>query len=168
MADVTGFIRRRGGTVATASAIVGFAVGAAGAYQVMHTRPAPQILLRQATEGDPMATFDQTPGANGVLVLLRNDSTTPVEVTDAAFSRTSAAPPLYIAPETVPPGADVNVFVPIPGPCFIPLPLSAAPGPPVRILVSAQQPGGPLESVPVEVVGRLAQVMAACHHQNTR
>ncbi len=168
MPDVTGFIRRRGGTVATASAIVGFAVGAAGAYQVMHTPPAPQILLRQATEGDPMATFGQTPGAGGVLVLLRNDGTTPVEVTDAAFSRTSAAPPLYIAPETVQPGAEVNVYVPVPGTCLISVPLTGAPAPPVRVLVSAQQPGGPIESVPVEVAGQLAQIMAACHHQDNR
>jgi hypothetical protein len=168
MPDVMGFIRRRGGTVATASAIVGFAVGATGAYQVMHTQPPTQILLRQATEGDPMATFDQTPGAGGVLILLRNDGTTPVEVTDAAFSRTSAAPPLYIAPETVPPGAEVNVYVPIPGTCFVPLPLSGPPAPPVRVLVSAQQLGGPIESVPVEVVGQLAETMAACHHQNNR
>lgn len=168
MADVMGFIRRRGGTVATVSAIVGFAVGAAGTYQTMHTQPAAQILLRQATEGDPMATFDQTPGAGGVLVLLRNDGTTPVEVIDAAFSRTSAAPPLYIAPETVQPGAEVNVYVPIPGACFIPIPLSGAPAPPVHVLISAQEPGGPIESVPVEVVGQLAQIMAACHRQDGR
>jgi hypothetical protein len=164
MAAVMGFIRRRSGTVASASAIVGLAVGAAGAYQVMHTRPAAQILLRQATEGDPMATFDRTPGAGGMLILLRNDGTTPVEVTDAAFSRTSAAPPLYIAPETVPPGAEVNVYVPIPGPCFVPLPVTGPPAPPARILVSARQPGGPIQLVPVEVVGQLAEIMAACHH----
>jgi hypothetical protein len=110
-----------------------------------------------------MAAFDQTPGAGGVLVLLRNDGTTPVEVTDAAFSRTSAAPPLYIAPETVPPGAEVNVYVPIPGPCRGAVLYSDRPAPPVRVLVSAQRPGGPTESVPVEVVGQIAQIMAACH-----
>jgi hypothetical protein len=134
----------------------------------MHVRPPAQILLRQATEGDPMASFDQTPGAGGVLILLRNDGTTPVEVTDAAFSRTSAAPPLYIAPETVQPGAEVNVFVPIPGACFFPVPHSGSPAPPVRVLVSARQPGGPTESVPVEVEGQLAQILAACHRQNSR
>jgi fermentation-respiration switch protein FrsA (DUF1100 family) len=163
-----GFVRRRGGTVATAAAVVGFAVGATGAYQVMRTQPPAQILLRQATEGDPMASFDETPGAGGVLVLMRNDGTTPVEVTDAAFARTSAAPPLYIAPETVPPGGEVNVYVPVPGTCFISLSITGAPVPPVRILVSAQQPGGPVESVPVEVVGQLAEIMAACHQGNSR
>lgn len=168
MTDVMGFVRRRSGTVASATAVVGLAVGATCTYQIMHTQPAAQILLRQATEGDPMATFDQTPGAGGVLILLRNDGTTPVEVTDAAFSRTSAAPPLYIAPETVAPGAEVNIYVPVPGTCFVPIPSGGPPAPPVRILVSARHPGGPTQSVPVEVVGQLAQIMTACHDQSNR
>jgi hypothetical protein len=95
--------------------------------------------------------------------LLRNDGTTPVVVIDAAFSRTTAAPPLYVAPATVAPGADVEVFVAMPGAC------QAVVGTvvfdsvkPVRILVSAQQPHGPLESVPVEVTGELAAAMQAC------
>ena len=166
MADLMGFIRRRSGTVAAAAATVGFVVGAAGAFRVLHAQSPAPILLRQATEGDPMATYDLTPGAGGVLVLLRNDGTTPVEVTDAAFARTSAAPPLYIAPETVQPGADVNVYVAIPGPCSGPLVITDQPAPPVTILVSAQPPGGQSESVPVEVVGQFAQIMASCHHQN--
>jgi hypothetical protein len=172
--DLMAFVRRRSGTVAAASAIAGFAIGAVGAYQVLHAPPAPPILLRQATEGDPMATFDETPGAGGMLVLLRNDGTSPVLVMDAAFARTSAAPPLYIAPETVQPGAEVNVYVPVPGTCFA----GIAPGtsaavvvagsttaPPVQILVSARLPDGPTESIPVEVVGELAAIMDACHNQ---
>ena len=159
---VMDFVRRRGGTVAAASAVAGFAIGAAGAYQVTHTQPAPRILLRQATEGDPMSSFGQVPGVNGVLVLLRNDGTTPVEVTDAAFSRTSAAPPLYIAPETVLPGAEVNVYVPVPGTCSFRFPTDGTPAPPVRVEIGAHVPGRPVESVPVEIIGELAQIMAQC------
>ena len=180
MNQIMEFIRRRSGTVAAASAIAGFAVGAVGAYQIAHTQSAPPILLRQATEGDPMASYEEAPGAAGVLILLRNDGTTPVEVVDAAFSRTSAAPPLYIAPEMVPPGAEVNVYVPIPGACFN----AIAPGvgngalglvitrdspaaPPVQVLVSAHEPDGPDVHVPVEVVGQLANIMAACHNKGS-
>jgi hypothetical protein len=168
VADVLEFIRRRSGTVAAGSAVVGFALGVLGAYQIAHTPPAPRIILRQATEGDQLGNFDQTPGADGVLILLRNDSTVPVEVINAAFSRTSAAPPLYIAPETVPPGGEVNVFVAIPGTCVFPYPATARPAPPVRILVNAHQPGTPVQSVPVEVVGTFAQIMASCNHPGGR
>jgi hypothetical protein len=169
--DIMELIRRHSGTVAAASAIAGFAVGAFGAFQFVHVRSTPPILLRQATEGDPMATYQQSPGAAGALVLLRNDGTTPVEVTDAAFARTSAAPPLYIAPEMVPPGAEVNVYVPIPGACTNSISSSSTvfafddgdPSlPPVQIQVGAHEPGGPTEYVPVQVVGQLAAVMAFC------
>ncbi len=163
MTDAMQFVRRRSGIVAAVTAAVSFTLGGLGTYYVAHTHPAaPRILLRQATEGDPMASFDGTPGAGGMLILLRNDSAVPVEVIDAAFSRTSAAPPLYIAPETVQPGADVNVFVPIPGRCTVADPATAPNAPPVRILVGAHQPGKPVQSVPVEVVGMLASIMASC------
>ncbi len=170
MIDIMGLIRRHSGTVAAASAFVGFAVGAFGAFQFEHVRSAPPILLRQATEGDPMSTYEQSPGAAGALILLRNDGTTPIEVTEAAFARTSAAPPLYIAPETVPPGAEVNVYVAIPGACTNSITAGTVtvfddagpPIPPVQIQVSAHEPNGPTELVPVEVVGQLAAVMAAC------
>lgn len=164
MTDLMELIRRRSGTVAAASAVVGLVLGAFGAYGVVrHTQSEPQILLRQATESDPMASYDDIPGADGVLVLVRNDSSTAVEVIDAAFSRTSAAPPLYISPDTVQPGAEVDVYVPVPAACLAPPPQPAnPPAPPVRILVSAHLPGEPIESVPVEVVGQLAQYLAAC------
>lgn len=164
MTDVTQFVRRHSGSVAAASAIVGLTLGVLGAYDIAHAQPAaPRILLRQATEGDPMASYDETPGASGMLILLRNDSTVPVEVIDAAFSRTSAAPPLYIAPETVQPGGEVNVFVPVPAACTVPDPANVTSAPPVRILVNAHQPGTDVQSVPVEIVGALARIMAACH-----
>lgn len=162
------FVRRRSGTVAAVTAVVGFALGVLGAYHVVNAQPAPRILLRQATEGDQLGNFDQTPGASGVLILLRNDSAVPVEVIDAAFSRTSAAPPLYIAPETVPPGGEVNVFVAIPGNCVFPYPATAPPAPPVKIQVNAHQPGTPVQSVPVEIVGQFAQIMASCTHPGDR
>lgn len=178
MIDIMSLIRRHSGTVAAASAFVGFAAGAFGAFQFEHVRSAPPILLRQATEGDPMATYEQSPGAAGALILLRNDGTTPVEVTDAAFARTSAAPPLYIAPEMVPPGAEVNVYVPIPGTCTNSITAGTSvtvfndegpPIPPVQIQVSAHEPNGPTQLVPVQVVGQLAAVMAVCndsHHNH--
>lgn len=165
--SVTAFIRRRSGTVAAVAAVVGFTIGVLGAYRIANAQPAPRILLRQATEGDQFGGLGQTLGVSGVLILLRNDSTVPVEVIDAAFSRTSAAPPLYLAPETVRPGAEVNVFVAVPGACFAQgdfLSVTDSPAPPVQILVSAHQPGTPVQSVPVEVVGQFAQIMAACHH----
>jgi hypothetical protein len=165
MSDVMAFIRNRSGIIAAVSAIVGFTFGVLGAYHVVHAQSEPQILLRQATEGNPMASFDQTPGAGGVLILLRNDSTVPIEVIDAAFSRTSAAPPLYIAPDTVSPGSEVNVYVPVPGECSA-SGLSDSPTvPPVQIFVYAHIPGTPVQSVPVEVIGTFARVMAACHAQ---
>ena len=155
---------RHTGSVASAVAVLGFAIGSYGAYRLVDKPPTAQILLRQATEPERMSTFDGIPGAGGVLVLLRNDSTSPVVVIDAAFSRTSAAPPLYIAPASVPPGGEVNVYVAVPGKCFS-SGIFVAPGPtppPVRITVSAQLPGGSLQFVPVEVTGELAQIIAQC------
>jgi hypothetical protein len=163
-----GLIRRRSGTVAAVVAVLGFAAGSLG-YQALREPERAPVILRQATETDRMSGYDQTPGAGGALVLLRNDGTTPIEVIDAAFSRTTAEPPLYVAPETVAPGADVNVFVPLPGACSVSdlttsteLPDDA---PPVRILVSAHRLGAPVELVPVDVSGELAAIMQACHRQ---
>jgi hypothetical protein len=163
MTDLTELIRRRSGTVAAITAVVSFALGVVGAYRFVDAQSTPQILLRQATESDPMASFDGAPGASGILVLLRNDSTTAIEVINSAFSRTSAAPPLYLSAATVAPGAEVNVYVPVPGACFAAISPDSPPSPPVQILVSAHVPGQPIESVPVEVVGQLAQILTACH-----
>lgn len=119
-----------------------------------------------------MASYDASPGAGGMLVLLRNDGTTPVQVINAAFARTSAAPPLYVAPETVQPGAEVNVDVPIPGACFagtlggnFTAESSSQPAPPAQILVSARLLNGPIESIPVEIVGQVAMIMDSCQRQ---
>ena len=171
MIDAMAFARRRSGTVAAASAVVGFAIGAAGAFQLEHARPPAPILLRQATEGGPTARYEQLPGADGMLVLLRNDGTTPIQVTDAAFARTSAAPPLYGAPETVQPGAEVNVYVPVPGLCFAGMTPDAITGvtivgpppKPIQIMVGARVADGPPESVPVELGGAIAAILDACH-----
>lgn len=155
---------RHSGRVAALVAVLSFAVGSYGAYRVVHGRSAAPILLRQATEPERMATFDTVPGSGGVLVLLRNDGTTPVEVIDAAFARTSAAPPLYIAPESVPPGGEVNVYVAVPGTCFRgdSAAATARNAPPVRITVGAQEKNGPVRFVPVEISGELAQLVARC------
>jgi hypothetical protein len=157
------FARRHTGTLAAATAVVGFALGSFGAYRLLHEPPAQPIILRQALE--PVVTFggQPQPAAGGLLVLLRNDGSTPVVVIDAAFSRTTAAPPLYVAPAAVAPGADVEVFVVFPGPCQAVVGLTVTDSvKPVRIQVSAQRPGGPLELVPVEVTGELAAAMQAC------
>lgn len=171
MIDTMAFVRRHSGTVAATLAVAGFTVGAAGAFAVKHVQPPGPIVLRQAIESDPMVTYNPGPDAGGMLVSLRNDGTAPVEVLDAAFSRTSAAPPLYVAPETVHPGAEVNVYVPVPGSCFsgvLPGTTSAfvavgAPQKPVDITLSARVPGGPTQSVTVEVVGEVASILQACH-----
>lgn len=164
--DTEAFARRHSGTIAAAVAAVAFAAGSIGAYQTVHKPSVVPVLLRQAVENDRMSTYDETPGAGGVLVLLRNDSTTPVEVIDAAFSRTTATPPLYIAPETVAPGAEVNVYVPVPGECSTSGLAVAGNAPPVQIMVSAHRPGAPLQSIPVEITGELAYIMAACHQNS--
>ncbi|HEU5429291.1 MAG TPA: hypothetical protein VFU74_20590 [Actinocrinis sp.] len=159
-------LRQRTGVVASMVAVVGFAAGAYGAYRVVDKpRPVP-ILLRQATEPDQMSSYAELSGSgSGVLVLLRNDGAGTVQVIDAAFARTSAAPPLYIAPESVPPGGEVNVYVTVPGKCFSAgndFVASSADPPPVRITVSAQELGGPIQFVPVEITGELAMIMAQC------
>jgi hypothetical protein len=161
------FARRHSGALAAVTAVAGFAIGSSGTYHVLHRPPAPPIILRQAVETDQMASYDQAPGAGGVLVLLRNDGAVPVEVIDAAFSRTTAAPPLYIAPEVVLPGAVVNVYVGIPGACdnnVSGLTITGA-EPPIVVLVSAHRLGAPVERVPVEITGQLAAIMAACHRR---
>jgi len=171
MIGTRAFMRRRSGTVAAVLAVAGFTVGAAGAFQLKHTQPPGPILLRQAVEGDPMISYDAVPGVGGMLVLLRNDGTLPVQVVDAAFARTSAAPPLYVAPETVRPGAQVNVYVPVPGSCFArvdpgtfnAVAVAGPPPKPIEIKVSARQLDGPIQSIPVEVVGEVAAVLDACH-----
>src|SRR5882724_8648422 len=84
-----GLIRRHSGTVAAVVAVLGFAAGSF-AYRALRAPDTAPVLLRQAIEADRMYSYDQTPGAGGALVLLRNDGTTPVEVIDAAFSRTTA------------------------------------------------------------------------------
>lgn len=167
MTDLTAWIRRRSGTVAAVSAVVGFTLGAVGAYRFVDAQSTPQILLRQATESNPMAPFDGTPGASGILVLLRNDSTTAIEVMNSAFSRTSSAPPLYLSAATVPPGAEVNVYVPVPGACFAAIPATNPPSTPVQIQVSAHVPGQPIVSIPVEVVGEVAVILNACHSRGS-
>lgn len=158
------YLRRHTGSVAALVAVVGFAVGSYGAYRVVHTPSAAPILLRQATEPERMATYDDVPGSGGVLVLLRNDGAMPVQVIDAAFARTSAAPPLYIAPQSVPPGGEVNVFVAVPGRCFSSFSASMTQqdASPVQITVGAQEPGGPVQFVPVAISGELAQLIAGC------
>lgn len=160
---------RHVGTVAALVAVVGFAVGAYGAFRVVHSGSAAPILLRQAVEPERMDTYDSVPGVGGVLVLLRNDGALPVQVIDAAFARTSAAPPLYIAPQTVPPGGVVNVFVAVPAKCVraIGAPdsqsdTSPAASPPVRITVSAREATGSVQFVPVQISGDLAQLIAGC------
>lgn len=157
-------VGRHTGAVASAVAVLGFAIGSYGAYRLLNKPTAIPILLRQATEPERMSTYDGVPGAGGVLVLLRNDGTTPVEVIDAAFARTGAAPPLYIAPEAVPPGGEVNVYVAVPGKCFASdnFVVTSSNPPPVRITVSAARPGGSVQFVPVEVSGELALVLAQC------
>lgn len=157
-------IGRHTGAVASAVAALGFAIGSYGAYRVVDKPAAAPILLRQAIEPERMSTYDGVPGSGGVLVLLRNDGTTPVQVIDAAFSRTSAAPPLYIAPEAVPPGGEVNVYVVVPSTCVLSHNFSATSQnpPPAQITVSVQRPGGSLQFVPVEVTGELARIMAIC------
>lgn len=157
------FARRHTGTVAAATAVVCFALGSFGAYRMLHKPASPPIILRQALEPIVTSGTDPEPQGGGLLVLLRNDGSTPVVVIDAAFSRTTSAPPLYIAPATVAPGADVEAFVAIPGACQTFVGVSETDHvKPVRILVSAQRPGGPLQSVPVEVTGELAAAMQAC------
>ncbi|MBS2961716.1 hypothetical protein KGA66_01560 [Actinocrinis puniceicyclus] len=151
------------GMIAAMVAVFGFAVGSYAAYRVMDKPAAPPILLRQATEPDRATTYNGVPVTGGVLVLLRNDGTSPVKVIDAAFSRTSAAPPLYIAPQSVPPGGEVNVYVPVPGRCFSSGTFnSSANAPPVRITVGVQRGDGSVQFVPVEVTSELAQIMAGC------
>jgi hypothetical protein len=157
--------RRHTGTLAAVTAVAAFALGSFGAYRVRHEPPAPPIILRQALEPVVLSSGDPVPQGGGLLVLLRNDGTTPVVVIDAAFSRTTAAPPLYVAPSTVAPGADVEVFVAIPVSCQSTVDLTMIRTDsvkPVRILVRAQLPRGPLESVPVEVTGELAAAMQVC------
>jgi len=153
--------------VAAATAAAAFALGSLTAFRALDKPPAAPVILRQAVESDQMASYDGTPGAGGVLVLLRNDGTTPVEVKDAAFSRTSAAPPLYIAPSVVAPGAEVNVYVAIPGACDNAISGLTINGsePPVRIMVSAHRLGTPDQCVPVDITGQLAAIMASCHQQ---
>jgi hypothetical protein len=171
MIETRTFVRRRSGTVAAVLAIAGFTVGAAGTFQLKHAQPLGPILLRQATESDPMISYDAVPGAGGMLVLLRNDSALPVQVVDAAFARTSAAPPLYVAPETVRPGAEVNVYVPVPGSCFAgvapgtfsAVAVAGSPPKPIEIKVSARLLDGPTQSIQVEVVGEVAAILDACH-----
>jgi hypothetical protein len=164
--SITARLRQRTGVVASMVAVVSFAVGAYGAYRYMDKpRPVP-ILLRQATEPGQMSSYAQVAGSgSGVLVLLRNDGAVTVQVIDAAFARTSAAPPLYIAPGSVPPGGEVNVYVTVPGNCYSArnsfMAVIGDP-PPVRITVSAQVLGGPIQFVPVEVTGELALIMAHC------
>ncbi|HZP49916.1 hypothetical protein [Actinocrinis sp.] len=157
-------LRQHTGVVAVIVAVVGFAFGAYGAYRFVDKPQPTPILLRQATEPVDMSSYDEVPGSGGVLVLLRNDGTTTVDVIDAAFARTSAAPPLYIAPASVPPGGEVNVYVAIPGKCYSSNSFVAVSGnpPPVRITVSAQEHDGPLRFVPVEVTGTLAVILARC------
>ena len=161
------FARRHTGILAAVTSAAAFAVGSFGAYRLRHEPPAPPIILRQALETFVPSGTDPEPQGGGLLVLLRNDGTTPVVVIDAAFSRTTAAPPLYVAPATVAPGADVEVFVAIPAACQsnVGLTLTFSESDsvkPVRILVSAQRPRGPLESIPVEVTGELAAAMQVC------
>lgn len=160
-------LRRRTGSVAAAVAVVGFAIGCYGAYRVVARPQDPPILLRQAAERMSSVNSVQASsyaGSGGLLVMLRNDGTMSVQVIDAAFARTSAAPPLYIAPELVPPGGEVNVYVAVPGKCFqnfsavTPDEMAA----PVRITVSAQEPGGPIQFVPVQVTGMLAAILEHC------
>lgn len=159
--------RRHGGTVAAAVAAAGFAAGSIGAYRMADRPHTPPVILRQAIESEAMSSFDATPGSGGGLVLLRNDSTTPVEVTDAAFSRTTAVPPLYIAPETVPPGGEVNVYVPLPGACRLQeaFPAYDTSAPPVRVQVIAHVPGTPERLVPVEITGEMAAIFQNCRQQ---
>ncbi|HEU5355072.1 MAG TPA: hypothetical protein VFU65_11445 [Actinocrinis sp.] len=157
-------LRRHSGVVAAMVAVVGFIFGAFGAYYVVDKpRPIP-ILLRQATEPEQMSSYGAVPGSGGVLVLLRNDGPVAVTVIDAAFARTSAAPPLYLASELVPPGGAVNVYVAVPAKCFSSNSFVAFDGvpPPVRILVSAREFDGPIQAVPVEITGTLATIMAQC------
>jgi hypothetical protein len=157
-------LRQRTGVMAAAVAVVGFAVGAFGAYYVVKKPHPVPILLRQATEPVRMSSYQELPGAGGgVLVLLRNDGTVSVQVIDAAFARTSAAPPLYIAPELVPPGGEVDVYVAVPAKCFQ-HDFGGVTGDeaPVRITVSAKEYDGPIQFVPVEVTGSLAALLARC------
>lgn len=157
-------LRRHTGVVAAIVAVVGFAFGSYGAYRFVDKPQPTPILLRQATEPVEMSSYDEVPGSGGVLVLLRNDGPTTVDVIDAAFARTSAAPPLYIAPESVSPGGEVNVYVAVPGKCYSRNNFVAVNGdpPPVRITVSAQEHGGPLRFVPVVVTGELAMILDRC------
>lgn len=159
------WLRQHTGVVAAVVAVVAFAFGAYGAYRfVDKPRPTP-ILLRQAAETERMSSYDAVPGSGGILVLLRNDGTTTVDVIDAAFARTSAAPPLYIAPESVPPGGEVNVYVAVPAKCFQGgngFVLVGGDPPPVRITVGAQEHDGPVQFVPVEVTGELALILDQC------
>lgn len=160
---LSGRAKQHTGTVTATLAVLGFAVGSYAAYRVMDKPAASPILLRQATEPDRASTYNGVPISGGVLVLLRNDGTSPVKVIDAAFSRTSAAPPLYIAPQSVPPGGEVNVYVPVPGRCFSAGAVSSSTNaPPVRITVGVQRGDGSVQFVPVEITGGLAQIMAAC------
>lgn len=161
--SVPGLLRRHVGGVAAAVAVLGFAVGSYGAYRVVDGARAAPILLRQAIEPERTSPYNGALGTGGMLVLLRNDGTTPVEVVDAAFARTSAAPPLYIAPESVPPGGEVNVYVAVPVRCYSSGTFMAVTNAaPVTITVGARQPGGSVQFVPVQVSGELAQIMTAC------
>ena len=154
--------RRHTGSIAAAVAVVAFAVGCYGAYRVVEKPQPMPILLRQAIEPAILGS-DAAVHSSAELVLLRNDGTTPVQVIDAASSRAAAAPPLYIAPQLVPPGGEVNVYVPVPGKCFTRNELTFIQNPPpVRITVSAQVENGPIQFVPVEITGDLAAILTKC------
>jgi hypothetical protein len=162
---ITELISRRSGTVAALAAVAGFVLGSSAAYRLDDGSAAQPILLRQAVESEQALADVLAPGAGGALILLRNDSTVPVEVADAAFSRTTAAPPLYIAPETVSPGAEVNVYVPLPGACNASALTLNASAQPTQVLVDAHRPGTPEQLIPVEISGKLAAIMRTCHRQ---
>ena len=162
------FVFRHAGIAAALTAVVGFAVGSVGAYRLVHETPAPPILLRQSLQAVSRPARDVVPGQGGYFVVLRNDSVTSVEVIEAAFARTTNAPSLFTATQIVAPGADATVFVAVPSECQDSVGLtisfdSADSVKPVQILVRASRPGGPPQSVPVEVTGELAVAMKLCH-----
>jgi hypothetical protein len=164
---ITDLLRRRTGTVAAIVAVLAFVAGAAAAYRFADRAPAAPILLRQAVETSGAdAGGSDAPGSGGLLVLLRNDGSTPVEVVDAAFSRSTAAPPLYLAPAIVNPGQDVNVYLGVPQQCqtFVGVYEAADTVPPVQVYVHAHQIGGPMQAIPVQVTGEFAATMDFCRH----